>query len=84
VALFITSQPSQPSVSVTTVKLLRAASDIVGGDRALAARLEIGETLLSKFMDDSQVLPDWLLLRTVDIILTDRQPGLPPARQAAA
>jgi hypothetical protein len=71
-------------VSVTTVKLLRAASDIVGGDRALAARLEIGETLLSKFMDDSQVLPDWLLLRTVDIILTDRQPGLPPARQAAA
>lgn len=71
-------------MSATTVRLLRAASEIVGGDRALAERLEIGEMLLSKFMDDSQVLPDWLLLRTVDIILTDRQPGLPPASQAAA
>ncbi len=66
------------AVSATTVKLLRAASEIAGGDTALAERLGIGETLLAKFMDDSVELPDRLLLRAVDIILADRQPLFPP------
>jgi hypothetical protein len=64
-------------MSATTVRLLKAASDIVGGDKALAARLGIGETLLSRFMADSHELPDPLVLRTVDIILADRRSTVP-------
>ncbi len=66
-------------MSATTVQLLQVASEIVGGDAALARHLGIGETLLARFMDDSRELPDALLLRAVDIILTDRQSRLPPA-----
>lgn len=57
--------------------MLKAAAGIVGGDKALAARLGISETLLSKFMADSIELPDKLLLRAADIILDDRQSRLP-------
>jgi len=53
--------------------LLQAAGEIVGGHRALARHLGIGETLLTKFMAGGQELPDPLLLRAVDIILADRQ-----------
>jgi hypothetical protein len=60
-------------VSIAAVKLLQAASEIVGGDQALARRLGIGETLLARFMADSRQLPDLLLLQAVDIILADRQ-----------
>lgn len=68
-------------MSATTVRLLEAASEIVGGNAALARELRIGETLLARFMDDSRELPDMLLLRAVDIILADRQSKLPPARR---
>jgi DNA-binding transcriptional regulator YdaS (Cro superfamily) len=44
-------------VSASTAGLLRAASEIVGGNKALADRLGIGEALLSKFMADSCELP---------------------------
>jgi hypothetical protein len=50
-------------------QLLRAAADIVGGDEALAERLEIGERVLVLFMDGTRTLPDALLLRAVDIVL---------------
>ena len=69
---------------MTTVKLLRAASEILGGDRALARHLGIGEVLLSRFMADLRELPDPLLLRAVDIILADRQarpPGVRPVEE---
>jgi hypothetical protein len=65
-------------VSSTTVKLLQAASDIVGGSCELAAHLGIGEALLAKFMDDVRPLPDTLLLRAVDIIISDRQSRMLP------
>ena len=65
------------NLSATTVQLLRAAADIVGGNEALARHLGIGEKLLPLFMTDSRELPDALLLRAVDIILADRQTGLP-------
>ena len=68
-------------MSATTVKLLQTASEIVGGDEALANRLGISETLLSKFMADSPELPDSLLLRTVDIVLAERQSLLPLTNQ---
>jgi len=67
-------------VSATTVELLRAAADIVGGNRALAIRL--GVKGASRVLADSLALPEHLLLRAVDIILADRQskkqdPGSP-------
>ena len=68
-------------MSATTVNLLRAASEIVGGNRALARRLGIAETLLSQFMADRRELPDTLLLRAVDIILADRHSLLSPASE---
>lgn len=67
-------------MSTTTVKLLQAASEVVGGSKALAERLGVSETLLAKFMANTVELPDPLLLRAVDIILEDRNP--PPAKAA--
>ena len=70
-------------MSATTVKLLQAASEIVGGNKALARSLGISETLLHKFLADSHQLPDPLLLGAVDIILADRQFRLPLTHQPA-
>ena len=58
-------------MSATTVKLLEVASEIVGGDAALARALGISEAMLSRFMADKRHLPSSLLLRIVDIILGD-------------
>lgn len=72
-------------MSATTVKLLQAAAEIAGGNKALADRLGIGELLLRSYLTDSRELPDPLLLGAVDIILADRQMRLPasaPARMA--
>lgn len=60
-------------MSTTNVMLLRAASELVGGDKILARRLGIAETLLAKFLSGAVHLPDPLLLRTVDIVLDSRQ-----------
>lgn len=62
-------------VSLTTVKLLAAASEIVGDYKTLADRLGVGEVLLGDFLADRLELPDSLLLRAVDIILEDRAAG---------
>jgi hypothetical protein len=73
-------------VSATTVKMLEAAVEIAGGTRELADRLGISESLLAAFLADSRPLPDALLLRTVDLILEDRQsriPGLQTAELSA-
>lgn len=64
-------------MSTTTVKLLRAASEIVGGEDALAERLGVGKTLFSKFARGAVELPDVLLLRAMDIILADRLAAAP-------
>jgi hypothetical protein len=64
-------------MSATTVKVLQAAAEIVGGNTALADRLGIRERLLARFMADRSELPDALLLRVVDIVLENRQFGLP-------
>jgi len=61
---------------------LQAASEIVGGNEALAERLGIGEKVLAMFMKDRRQLPDSLLLRAVDIILEERQSRLGLAGQA--
>ena len=55
-----------------TVRLLQAAAEVVGGQKALARELGISEKLLSRFMTEFISLPDPLFLRAVDIVL-DRQ-----------
>ena len=67
-------------MSATTLKLLRAAAEIVGGEDALAERLGIRKRVFSRFMSGHQALPDVLLLRAVDIILTDRLSGALPVK----
>lgn len=58
------------AMSEATVRLLQAAVDILGDERILAERLEIDEPLLKAFMEDRRGLPDSLLLKTVDIVLS--------------
>jgi hypothetical protein len=66
-----------------TVRLLQAAAEVVGGERALARELGISEKLLSRFMRDFISLPDPLFLRAVDIVL-DRQQSEPGLRVMSA
>ena len=63
-------------MSVTSVKLLQAAAEVVGGEELLAERLGIRPQFLSAYLQDRRQLPDWLLLRAVDIILSDRHSRL--------
>lgn len=58
----------------SSVRLLRAAAEIANGEKELAQRLGIGETLLARFLAGLAPLPDPLLLRTVDIVLSHREP----------
>jgi DNA-binding transcriptional regulator YdaS (Cro superfamily) len=59
-------------MSATSVKLLKAASRIMGGDLELAARLGIDATLLAAYLAGTRPLPDSLLLSTVDVLLAER------------
>lgn len=61
----------------TSVHLLKVAADIAGGVRELAERLEISERLLERFMEGVRPLPDFLVLRAVDVVLEDRQSRTP-------
>jgi hypothetical protein len=70
-------------MSATSARLLQAASEVLGGNRMLAGRLGISETLLAKFMADERELPDPLLLRAVDLILADRESRFSLAVQPA-
>ena len=70
-------------MSATSLKLLQTASEIVGGDRALARHLGIGDALLSKLLAGTQELPDYLLLRAVDIILADRETQFSPGQSTS-
>jgi len=67
-------------MSKSGIKLLRAASDVVGGMPELALRLKTSETLLAKYMIGYRRLPDTLLLKVLDLILAERESGQTPAR----
>lgn len=68
----------------TTTKLLRAASEMVGGDTALARRLGIDEALLSTLMSGQYELPERVLLGVVDIILAKHESKYSLPRRRAA
>ena len=59
-------------MSKGAARLLRAASEAVGGMPALAVRLRTDEMLLARYMTGDRPLPDPLLLKVLDIILADR------------
>src|SRR5260221_8165333 len=65
------------SVSAITVQLLQAASEIAGGDAALAKHLGVSERLLARFMAGHPGLPHPLRLTCVGLVLEG--PPLPPS-----
>ena len=73
-------------MSDATVRLLQAAAEILGGEEALAKHLNIGELLMRAYLEQRRPLPDFLLLRAVDIVLEHaKQPATDPkAAQVAA
>ena len=56
-------------MSHATVKLLKAAAEILGSEEALARHLGIGPMLLSAYLEERRPLPDCLMLRAVDVVL---------------
>jgi hypothetical protein len=66
-----------------SVRLLQAARDLVGGDERLAERLKMSRLLLRWYMAGRDELPSHLLLRTVDLILEERESGRALPAQAA-
>lgn len=66
-------------MNTRAVKLLQAASEMTGGDEALAERLGVEAALLRRLMSGKYELPETVLLKTVDIILANHesQPSLP-------
>jgi len=45
------------------------ATEIFGGEAALAKHLNIGELLMRAYIEERRPLPDFLLLRAVDVVL---------------
>jgi hypothetical protein len=68
--------PQPESTGSTAVKLLRAASELVGGEERLAQRLNMSLILLRKFMAGRDELPPHILLRTVDLLQEERESAL--------
>lgn len=64
----------------TPGKLLCAALELLGSENALAHRLGITPRVLSRFMSAQNALPAVLLLRTLDILLEERESADPPPR----
>ena len=72
-------------MSDATVRLLRAAGEILGGEEALARHLNIGTLLMRAYLEGRRPLPDFLLLRTVDVVLEHvKRPAHPPQVAPAA
>ena len=65
------------------VKLLRAASELVGGDEVLARRLGVDGALLRRLLSGQYELPERVLLGTVDIILARHESPRSPAGRAS-
>ena len=68
-------------MSHATVKLLKAAAEILGSEEALAQHLDIGRLLLRAYLEERRPLPDYLLLRAVDVVLAQAKvaDAVPPA-----
>ena len=65
----------------TAARLLRAAADMVGGNKALSARLKVSQAMLIKYMAGGTEVPAALVLGAVDILLAEREPRLEPGAE---
>ena len=65
--------PDPDSSGAAAVRLLRAASDLMGGDDRLAARLNVDAVLLKRYTAGRDELPPHILLRAVDLLLEARE-----------
>jgi hypothetical protein len=64
-------------------RLLQAACELVGGEEQLAKRLSMSRAMLRRYIAGRSELPPHLLLRTVDLLLEEREACSPlGARQA--
>jgi len=61
----------------TTIKLLQAAAEFVGGEKQLAVRLGLAPSLLGKLMAGRYQVPEPLRFQVVDIVLTHRESLIP-------
>ena len=70
-------------MSQATARVLRAAAEVLGGEAALAKHLNIGELLMRAYIEERRPLPDFLLLRAVDVVLENikRPQARPPTTQ---
>jgi hypothetical protein len=70
-------------MSQATARVLRAAAEVLGGEAALAKHLNIGELLMRAYIEERRPLPDFLLLRAVDVVLENinRSQAKPPTTQ---
>jgi len=57
----------------TKARLLQAACDAAGGPQAFAARLEVSEAMLRKYLSGAFQMPDPLLLRAMDLLIEERE-----------
>jgi hypothetical protein len=71
-------------MSQATARVLRTAAEVLGGEEALAKHLNIGELLMRAYIEERRPLPDFLLLRAVDVVLENinRSQAKPPTTQA--
>lgn len=58
-------------------RLLQAACELAGGERQLAQRLNMSIALLRRYMAGRGELPQQLLLRTMDLLLEERERRFP-------
>ena len=61
----------------TAFKVLQTAAEFVGGEKQLAVRLGIAQSLLGKLMAGRYPVPHSLFLQAVDIVLAHRAPLIP-------
>lgn len=78
------STPEPEGSDATAKRLLRAASDLLGGDDRLAGRLNISLSLLRMYTTGREALPPHILLRAVDLLIEDRETRLVFPDQTAA
>jgi hypothetical protein len=65
---------SPPRAATSTAgRLLQAAGELAGGEEALAARLGMHVLLLRRYMAGHRELPEHLLVKTVDLLLEERE-----------
>ena len=65
----------QDGASGATLRLLRAAFEMSGGDDRLARRLQISPEVLAQYLSGGAEPPRHVMLRLVDLLLLERESG---------